>query len=81
MDPTKAAMGFPDIPNAAYMSQSGTGVPLSIFLPENFIFPVLDYDWGPQYNQSDASGNPTNAPPPIKHVINMKVPRVDADGN
>jgi Alpha/beta hydrolase domain len=72
VDPTKDAMGFP----------SGVpGIPDSIFLPENFIFPVLDYDWGPEYDHSDASGNPTNAPPPIRHVIAMKVPRVDADGN
>jgi hypothetical protein len=72
VDPTKAAMGFPSgVPD----------IPDSIFLPENFIFPVLDYDWGPEYDHSEASGNPTNAPPPIRHVIKMKVPRVDADGN
>ena len=71
-DPNRAAMGFPaGIP----------GVPESIFLPENFIFPVLDYDWGPQFNASDATGVPTNLPPPIKQVIKMKVPRVNADGN
>jgi len=72
VEPTKAAMGFP----------SGVpGIPDSIFLPENFIFPVLDYDWGPEYDHSEASGNPTNAPPPIKNVIKMLVPRVDKDGN
>jgi len=72
VEPTKAAMGFP----------SGVpGIPDSIFLPENFIFPVFDYDWGPAFNDSDATGNPTNAPPPILHVIKMMVPRVDADGN
>ena len=72
VEPTKAAMGFP----------SGVpGIPDSIFLPENFVFPVLDYDWGPDYDHSEASGVPTNAPPPIKHVIKMLVPRVDADGN
>jgi alpha/beta hydrolase family protein len=70
--PTKAAMGFP----------SGVpGIPDSIFLPENFVFPVLDYDWGPEYDHSEASGNPTNAPPPINHVIKTLVPRVDKDGN
>ena len=46
-----------------------------------FINPVLDYDWGPLFNYTDASGIPTNAPPPIKQVINMLVPRTDADGN
>jgi len=72
VEPTKAAMGFP----------SGfPGIPDSIFLPENFIFPVFDYDWGPEFNESDATGTPTNAPPPILHVIKMMVPRVDADGN
>jgi hypothetical protein len=72
VEPTKAAMGFPSgIP----------GIPDSIFLPENFVFPVLDYDWGPEYDHSEASGNPTNAPPPIKNVIKMLVPRVDKDGN
>ena len=72
VDPTRAAMGFPGgVP----------GIPDSIFNPENFVFPVLDYDWGPEYDHSEASGNPTNAPPPIRHVIKTKVPRVDADGN
>jgi hypothetical protein len=72
VNPTKAAMGFPsNVP----------GIPDSIFLPENFIFPVFDYDWGPDYDHSEAAGVPTNMPPPIEHVIKMKVPRVDADGN
>ena len=69
---TKQAMGFP----------SGVpGIPDSIFLAENFIFPVFDYDWGPLYDHSEANGVPTNAPPPIRHVIKMLVTRVDADGN
>ena len=72
VEPTKRAMGFPGgVP----------GIPDSIFAPENFIFPVLDYDWGPDYDHSEANGVPTNAPPPIRHVIKMLVPRVDADGN
>jgi hypothetical protein len=71
-EPTKKAMGFPsNVP----------GIPDSIFLPENFIFPVFDYDWGPLYDHSEANGVPTNAPPPIEHVIKMLVPRVDRDGN
>ena len=43
--------------------------------------PVLDYDWGPQFNYNDTSGVPTKQPPPIKRVLKMLVPRVDADGN
>src|SRR6267378_1504578 len=66
----KAAMGFPIIPT------------LRATAPEaGFINPVLDYDWGPDFDPSDASGVPTHVPPPIKRVIKMLVPRVDADGN
>ncbi len=66
----KAAMDFPTIPG------------LRATAPEaDFINPVLDYDWGHEFDPSDASGVPTNVPPPIKRVIKMLVPRVDADGN
>ena len=72
VDATKAAMGFP----------SGVpGIPDSIFLPENFVNQTLDYDWGPQFNPIDITGVPTNQPPSIVHVIPLKVPKVDADGN
>ena len=72
VNPTRLDMGFPaGVP----------GVPESVFEPENFIFPVFDYDWGPDFNRADGSGVPTNLPPPITKVIPMKVPRVDADGN
>jgi len=72
VDATKAAMGFP----------SGVpGVPDSIFLPENFVNQTLDYDWGPQFDPIDITGVPANQPPPIRNVIALKVPRVDADGN
>jgi hypothetical protein len=70
VDAHKAAMGFPTLPG------------LRPTVPEpGFIMPVLDYDWGPQFNATDASGVPTNAPPPVRQVIRMLVPRVDADGN
>ena len=70
VDSNKSAMGFPTIPG------------LRSTIPEaDFIMPVLDYDWGPDFNYSDASGVPTHAPPPIKQAIKMLVPRVDADGN
>jgi len=72
VEPTQAAMGFPSgVPTVDY----------DIFRPENFIFPVFDYDWGPDFDRSDASGVPTNLPPPILQAIPMKVPRADADGN
>jgi hypothetical protein len=69
VDATKKAMGFPSIP----------GVPPSA--PTGLINPILDYDWGPHFNYVDGSGVPTKIPPPIKHAISEKVPRVDADGN
>jgi Alpha/beta hydrolase domain len=69
VDPTQEAMGFPAIP----------GVPATA--PTGLINPLLDYDWGPNFNYVDGSGVPSKVPPTIKHVIKMKVPRVDADGN
>ena len=72
VEATQQAMGFPSgIP----------GIPDSIFAPENFIFPIFDYDWGPQFDEFNATGIPTNEPPPIKAVVKMMVPRVDGDGN
>jgi hypothetical protein len=69
------------VPEAATIT-SLDGVPLPTPIREApFINPVLDYIWGPQFNPSDGSGVPTNFPPPIKQVIKMLVPRVDADGN
>lgn len=72
VDPTREAMGFP----------SGVpGVPDSVFKPENFVFPVFDYDWGPGFDRVEASGVPDQVPPKIRKVLPAKVPRVDADGN
>jgi len=72
VDANKDAMGFPNIPAITAVSPT---------IPSSFIMPVLDYDWGPQFDYSDTSGVPTKLPPPIKRVIRMLVPRVDADGN
>jgi len=72
VEPTMQAMGFP---------HGVPGIPDSIFSPDNFVNPVLDYDWGPEFDEFNATGNPTNIPPPIKHVIKMLVPAVDSDGN
>ena len=69
VDPTKKAMGFPTIP----------GLPKGA--PTGFMNTVLDYDYGPDFNYADGTGVMTKVPPAIKHVIKMKVPKVDADGN
>jgi hypothetical protein len=66
----KAALGFPTLPQ------------LRPTIPEpDFIMPVLDYDWGAQFNTVDGSGVAGNAPPPIRQVLPMFAPKVDADGN
>jgi hypothetical protein len=66
----KAALGFPTLPQ------------LRPTIPEvDFIMPVLDYDWGPGFNVTDGSGVVSNAPPPIRQVLAMYAPKVDADGN
>ena len=66
----KKAIGFPTIPG------------LRATVPEpDFIMPVHDLDWGPQFNPLDGSGVPTLVPPRIKRTLKMFAPRVDADGN
>ena len=69
VEPTKDAMGFPSIP----------GVPATA--PTGLMTPLLDYDWGREFNYDDASGVLTKMPPTVRRVIMGKVPRVDADGN
>lgn len=46
-----------------------------------FMNPLLDYDWGPEFDANDGSGVATRVPPAIRRVIPTLVPRVDADGN
>jgi alpha/beta hydrolase family protein len=76
VEANKDAMGFPSIPLAAAFPGWRPTAPEA-----GFINPVLDYDWGPKFDPSDATGVPTNVPPPIKQVIKMLVPRTNADGN
>jgi hypothetical protein len=67
---SKAALGFPTLPQ------------LRPSVPEtDFIMPLIDYDWGPQFLPSDGSGIASNSPPPIRQVLPMLAPKVDADGN
>lgn len=70
VEPNKTAIGFPTIPG------------LRPTAPEaRFINPLLDYDFGPDFDANDGSGIPSNAPPKVKQVLRMLVPRVNADGN
>ena len=67
---SKDALGYPHLPG------------LRATVPErDFIMPVHDYDWGPNFNALDGSGVPSLAPPRIKQVLTMLAPKVDADGN
>jgi hypothetical protein len=67
---TKTGIGFPTLPQ------------LRPTVPEpDFVMPVIDYDWGPEFNATDGSGIAANAPPPVRQVLPMLAPRVDADGN
>ena len=66
----KVALGFPTLPQ------------LRPTVPEpDFIMPVIDYDWGPQFNSADGSGIASNSPPLIRQVLPMLAPKVDKDGN
>jgi hypothetical protein len=66
----KSALGFPNLPG------------LRNTIPErDFIMPVHDYDWGPDFRAIDGAGVPSLAPPRIKQVLTMLAPKVDADGN
>ena len=67
VQPTSAAMGWPNIPNSPK--------------PDGVMNSVLDYDFGPQFRYNDDSGVITNVPPPVKQVIPTLAPKVDADGN
>jgi hypothetical protein len=69
-DANKKAIGFPTLPG------------LRATVPESdFIMPVHDYDWGPQFNTVDGSGIASAAPPRIRQSLRMLAPKVDADGN
>ena len=63
-------MGFPTLPG------------LRPTAPEpDFIMPVIDYDWGPDFDPVDGSGIASNAPPVIRQILATHAPRVDDDGN
>jgi hypothetical protein len=69
VDATKQAMGFPTLPGVPANAQTG------------LINPLLDYDFGSDFDRVDGSGVPTIVPPIIKRALPMKVAKVDADGN
>jgi len=66
VQPTKAAMGFPNIPGAPS--------------PDGLINAVLDQDFGPEFNAKDMSGVISKEPPTVKQRITTLVVKADADG-
>ena len=83
VEPSKAAMGFPDIPamldssnpDAPWTTPTATG------RPNKFVQAMMQYDWGPGLDYSENTGFHSFEPPIVKQVIKQVVPRVDADGN
>jgi hypothetical protein len=67
VEPTQAAMGFPVIPGAS--------------LPDGILNPFYQYDLGPKFHYNDLSGVVTIQPPPVRQILPLVVPRVNADGN
>jgi hypothetical protein len=65
--PTQAATAFPDIP----------GFPFH----EGPVNPLISYDFGPRFDDTDQSGIITIQPPRIKQVLPTYVPKVNVDGN
>ena len=66
----KIAIGFPTIPQ------------LRSTAPEaDFIMPLIDYDWGKNFNGDEGYGEISNVPPAIKQILPMYAPKVNADGN
>jgi hypothetical protein len=64
--PTKAGIGFPDIPNTPS--------------PDGLVNTVFDYDFGREFRYNDLSGIITREPPLTKRSIVTLAPKVDSDG-
>lgn len=65
--PTRAAMGFPNIPGVDFA--------------DNLANPLMELDFGPGFDAAHQSGIPSLAPPAIRQVFPTLVVKVDADGN
>jgi len=81
VEPSKAAMGFPDIPAVlASANPDAPGLDAGGG-PSKFVQAMMQYDWGPGLDYSENMGFHSFEPPIVKQVIKQVVPRVDADGN
>jgi hypothetical protein len=64
---TREGINFPNVPQIPFT--------------DNFVNPVLEYDFGPELQPNDLTGVLTVQPPRIVRVIPTYVPAVDRDGN
>jgi hypothetical protein len=87
VEPTKAAMGFPDIPAVLHSSNpDAPGLDVDYpgggpNRPNKFLQAMMQYDWGPTLDYSENIGFHSFEPPIVTQVIKQVVPRVNADGN
>jgi hypothetical protein len=81
VEPSKAAMGFPDLP--AVLASTNPDAPgLDVGGgPSKFVQAMMQYDWGTGLDYSENTGLHSFEPPIVRQVIKQVVPRVDADGN
>jgi hypothetical protein len=81
VEPSKAAMGFPDLP--AVLASANPDAPgLDVGGgPSRFIQAMMQYDWGPGLDYSENTGFHSFEPPIVRQVIKQVVPRVNGDGN
>ncbi len=64
---TREGLGFPAIPGLGFR--------------DDILNPLLDYDFGPEFDHANLRGVITRVPPAIRRVIPLLAVRVDADGN
>jgi hypothetical protein len=81
VEPTKAAMGFPDIP--AVLASSNPNAPFYDVgtTTSRFLQAMMQYNWGPDLNYSENTGFHDFEPPNVVQVLDQVVPRTDEDGN
>ena len=74
---------YPKLANGELVAPANVALGVSAALGVNgsAFNPVLDYDYGPEFNAADLSGVMTVVPPRIRQVIPTYVPKVSEDGN
>ena len=80
VEPTKAAMGFPDLPQI--LASSNPRAPeFDVTGSSRFLQAMMQYYWGPTLDYSENTGYHSFEPPIVQQVLPQVVPRTDLDGN